>query len=224
MQDAISEIQPKSMFECPICGHTYATLKEAKDCAAMGLWNQTFDTQALLWRWCIFKPQRKYPRIVAIIPKAVKTKYDWGCGQSCYSRAVSIFNAASNDYWNITNSTKVISLSLMEGFDRYRLVPPVQYISGLPDEKADEVMAVLEKAFEVRKKEILHSENPIDAYMLAICAFEFSEFTHPLRLASRKEIPPLIDTSFLPQTRLISGQMLYELEKHIPELAAELEW
>lgn len=123
MQEIISDIQAKTVFSCPVCGHTYKT-EEARNCAAMGVWNKNFDTTSLLWRWNIFKPSRHSPSIIAIIPDKVKTKYTWCDTTSCKHRVVSLFVAFCHNFWTITNQTKIITLGILEGFERYHLIPP----------------------------------------------------------------------------------------------------
>ena len=224
MQKESYEIQEEQVFRCPICGSVYETLQEAENCAAMGQWNQKFDTGALLWKWNIFKPSRESRRIVALIPKSVNARYTWTVPSTCCLRTISLFSADSSTYWEICRDIKIMTLSFMDGFDRYRLVPPVRYIRNLPDEKADEIVAVLKAALELRQGELISGGMSIDKDLLALSAFECSEFTHPIRLSSGKVIPPLIDPQFLPQTQLITEKKLYQLEEYIPDLVTELEW
>lgn len=220
----ISEIKATPMFSCPVCGHVYKTEEEARNCAAIGVWNSDFDSAAHLWCWNIFKPSRDFKCIVAIIPEKINPRYDWDCRNVCHSRRVSLFSAFSNDYWVITNQTKIITLGILEGFERYRLIPPVQYMHNIPDEKAAEIAEVLRQAFALRKHEFVDGHMSIARDWEVIAAYEFEEFTRTLRLASGKETPPLLDTSFLPPTSIISSEKFYNLEKYIPELSKELEW
>lgn len=224
MQEIISDIQAKTVFSCPVCGHTYKTEEEARNCADMGVWNKNFDGTSLLWRWNIFKPSRHSPHIVAIIPDVVKTKYTWCGTDSCKRRVVTLFAAFCRNYWAINNQIKIITLGILEGFERYRLIPPVQYMRNIPDEKASEIMEALRQAFILREQEFVEGNMSIAKDWNAIAAYEFDEFVKPLRLTSGKETAPLLDTSFLPATSIISGDKLYHLEKYIPELSAELEW
>lgn len=218
------EIEAVRMFSCPVCGYTYETEEEASSCAAMGLWNKNFDSTDYLWRWNIFKLHRHSPNIVAIIPDKVKTKHTWCDNNSCKRRVVSLFAAFCRNFWTINNQTKIITLDILEGFERYRLIPPVQYMRNIPDEKATEIAEALRQAFASRKHEFVAGHMSIARDWEAIAAHEFKEFMQPLRLASGKEMAPLLDISFLPPTSIISGEKLYNLEKYIPGLFAELEW
>lgn len=225
MQKIISDIQAKPVYVCSVCGHRYGTEEEAKNCADMGLWAKDFDSAAYLWRWNIFKPRIDHPSIVAIIPNGARATFIGHENNPCKQRAVVVFeDAASTKYWTFKSRTKIITLGILEGFEQYRLLPSVQYMRNIPDEKADEIMEVLKRAFMLREQEFVNGGMSIAKDWKALAASEFTEFTCPLWLASGKKTLPSIDTSFLPETSLISGKKLYKLEKYIPELSAKLEW
>lgn len=225
MQKIISDIQAKPVYACSVCGHRYDTMEEAKNCADLGVWAKDFDRAAYLWRWNIFKPRIDHPSIVAIIPNGARATFIGHEINPCKHRAVVVFeDAASIKCWAFHNRTKIITLGILEGFEQYRLIPPVRCMRGIPDAKASEIMEALKRAFMLREQEFVDGGMSIAKNWKALAASEFTEFTCPLWLASGKRMLPFIDTSFLPETRLISGKKLYKLEKYIPELSAKLEW
>lgn len=225
MQEIISDIQAKPVYACSVCGHRYDTMEEAKNCADMGLWVKDFDSAAYLWRWNIFKPRVDHPSVVAIVSNSARASFIGPDNDSCNQRAVVVFeDAASTKYWTFKSRIKIITLGILEGFEQYHLIPPVQYMRNIPDAKVSEIMETLRQAFMLREREFVDGGMSIAKSWNALAASEFVEFTRPLWLASGEKTLPFIDTSFLPETGLISGKKLYKLEKYIPGLSAKLEW
>lgn len=167
IQEKIEIIEKKS-YACPFCGRAYATEKEAQTCMASGQWLQDFKDESVLWRWVILG--NTYGNVCAYIPRKIERKYHWVAGAECIRRCISLFNAFSSSYINATPSDTeyygeyriLETLGIAEGYEKYKLVPPVRYIrheQDIPDNVRSEAEKVLKKAYQVRKKELRQITN-----------------------------------------------------------------
>lgn len=215
------EIRAEEVYPCPFCGKKYATKEEALNCFRAFKWNEEFPVEDYLWKWCIFASPSCPSHVMAIIPSRVDKRYCWSESEICTRRTVSLFNSFGNNYFNIYKDTTVLRLSFMEGFEKYRLLPPVQYMRGIPYEIYVEVKDVLLCALEYRLKEFEDAGIGASKALIALASFEFPEIVSKLTINhTGKYIDVDSDTKvdYLPETKIISGEQLLAIHKYSPEL------
>ncbi|MDE7347151.1 MAG: hypothetical protein K2N48_10500 [Muribaculaceae bacterium] len=217
------EIKSRQVFQCPTCGTNHSYREEAEACYNANKWNDSFPEKEHLWKWNIFPSPCCSSHIVAIIPSKVDKSYCWADGTICTERGVSLFNSFGNNYFNVYASTPILVLDFMEAWNRYKLLPPVQYMKGAPSAVHKDIRTVLFYALEERKRELFSASLSIDQMMAAIAAYEFVEFTAPVTAGAEEKYKKLgryLDTSYIPKSKIINGEKLLDVGRYSPEIAA----
>lgn len=223
IDSAVIEIEERKSYICPYCRTRFSELSGAESCAKAGRWLENFREGDALWKWCVLG--NKYGNAMAYMPSKIERKYSWAGNPPCRGRVLSFFNSFSNSYASIAPETDPDSgewrimeiLSIREGFEKYRFVPPARYMGKIPDDARAEIAKVLEDAFVFRKNEIR------DAFggNAAILASQLACLTIPETFGGDFGNPA--DVSKAKETALICGERLLELDKWVLAFKREKE-
>ena len=200
------------LYTCPICHFSYDSMEDAENCMTAGQALQDFKEEDVLWRWVIL--ENLHGCKMAYIPRKVDKKYEWTGNPACRMRKISLFNSFSHAYVSVIPGTATIYdgydireiLDLMAGWEKYRLVPPLGWMKGMPEEIRKESEKILKLAFSFAKKELRDALNgDPDRLEELLAGFRFRDFHY--------EDEPFTEMPLLPETALVTGNSLLSLEK-----------